>query len=340
MEALADFGTVSTFGYRTLTEAIYRVWLGMFDRVAATQLACLLLAFAALLLWLERALRRGARFTQSERRGYGVSAQPLHGAPAAAATLTCALVLTLAFVLPVGQLVVWAVEALGSWTVGGEFTHVLGNTLALAATASGTACVIAVVLVYAARLHPTRTVRAATQLTAMGYALPGAVIAVGILVPMAWLDHRLADAAGFLGGPQTRLLITGSAAGLLFAYVVRFLAVGFHTLDASLGRIPRSFDDAARSLGSGLGETLRRVHLPLMRRGLLTALILVFVETMKEMPATLLLRPFGRDTLAVKVWEWTSESMWPEAAVPALTIIAGGLLPVFLVMRLTSGTRG
>ena len=342
MEALADFGTVSTFGYRTLTEAVHRVWLGMFDRVAATQLASLLLLFAALLLWLERALRRGARFTQSQRRGHGVSPEPLRGGRAGAATTVCALVLTLAFVLPVGQLLAWSVEALGSWTVGAEFTQVLGNTLVLAGTASGAACVIAVVLVYAARLHPTRTVRVATQLTAMGYALPGAVIAVGILVPMAWLDHALADAAGLLLGPRTRLLITGSAAGLLFAYVVRFLAVGFHTLDVSLGRIPRSFDDAARSLGSGIGSTLRRVHLPLMRRGVLTALILVFVETMKEMPATLLLRPFGRDTLAVKVWEWTSESMWAEAAVPALTIVAAGLLPVFLVVRLTAqpGTRG
>ena len=340
MEALADFGTVSTFGYRTLTEAIHRVWLGMFDRVAATQLASLLLLFAALLLWLERALRRGARFTQSQRRGSGVSPEPLRGARAAGATLTCALVLTLAFILPVAQLVAWSIQALGSWTVGAEFTHVLGNTLVLAATASGAACVTAVVLVYAARLHPTRTVRVATQLTAMGYALPGAVIAVGVLVPMAWLDHRLADAAGLVLGPQTRLLVTGSAAGLLFAYVVRFLAVGFHTLDVSLGRIPRSLDDAARSLGSGVAATLRRVHLPLMRRGVLTALILVFVETMKELPATLLLRPFGRDTLAVKVWEWTSESMWAEAAVPALTIVAAGLLPVFLVTRLTARPSG
>lgn len=336
MEALADFGTVSTFGYRTLTEAVHRVWLGMFDRVAATQLASLLLLFAALLLWLERALRRGARFTQSQRRGHGVKPEPLRGWRAGAATAGCALVLTLAFVLPVAQLLAWSVEALGSWTVGAEFTRVLGNTVALAGVASAAACLVAVVLVYAARLHPTPTVRVATQLTAMGYALPGAVIAVGVLVPMAWLDHALADAAGLVLGPRTQLFLTGSAAGLLFAYVVRFLAVGFHTLDVSLGRIPRHLDDAARSLGASIGDTLRRVHLPLMRRGVLTALILVFVETMKEMPATLLLRPFGRDTLAVKVWEWTSESMWAEAAVPALTIVAAGLLPVFLVMRLTA----
>ena len=211
------------------------------------------------------------------------------------------------------------------------------NTLTFAAVAAVVAAGLAAVLVYAARLHPTTAVRVSTRLAAMGYALPGAVIAVGILLPMARVDHALADAAERLLGVSGGLLLTGSAAGLIFAYVVRFLAVAFHSLEASLARIPRSLDDAARSLGAGVGAALRRVHVPLMRRGLLTALILVFVETMKEMPATLLLRPFGGDTLAVKVWEWTSESLWAEAAVPALTIVAAGLLPVFLVIRLTAG---
>ncbi|MGH7279501.1 MAG: ABC transporter permease, partial [Candidatus Rokuibacteriota bacterium] len=337
METLADFGTVSTFGYRTLTEAIHRVWLGMFDRVAATQLASLLLVFAATLLWLERVLRRGARFTQSQRRGHGVTPERLSGWQAAAATGACAVVLGLSFALPVAQLVAWAVEALGAWRMGGEFRRVLGNTLALATTASVVACTLAIILAYGVRLHPTPVVGAATRLAAMGYAIPGAVVAVGVLIPMARLDHALSAAAEVVLGPSTGLLITGSAAGLIFAYVVRFLAVGFHTLDATLGRIPTSLDEAARSLGLRAGGILRRVHLPLMRRGLLTAVILVFVETMKEMPATLLLRPFGHDTLAVKVWEWTSESLWAEAAVPALAIVIAGLAPVFLVIRLTGG---
>ncbi len=337
MEALADFGTVSTFGYRTLTEAIHRVWLGMFDRLAATQLAALLLLFAALVLALERALRGGARFTQTARRGAGVVARPLAGWRAAGATALCAGVLGLAFLLPVGQLALWALEALDTWSLGRAFAAALVNTLTFAAVAAVVAAGLAAVLVYAARLHPTPAVRVSTRLAAMGYALPGAVIAVGILLPMARVDHALADAAERLLGVSGGLLLTGSAAGLIFAYVVRFLAVAFHSLEASLARIPRSLDDAARSLGAGVGAALRRVHVPLMRRGLLTALILVFVETMKEMPATLLLRPFGGDTLAVKVWEWTSESLWAEAAVPALTIVAAGLLPVFLVIRLTAG---
>ena len=339
MEALADFGTVSTFGYRTLTEAIYRVWYGMFDRPAATQLASVLLLFAFTLLALERASRGRARFTQSHRRGPAPAAVALTGVRAAAATATCALVLGAAFAVPVGQLAVWAVGAVRAGRVSPAFPALLGHTLWLAGLASICAALAAVVLAYAGRLRPTRGVRLAGQFASTGYALPGAVIAVGVLLPLAWLDHAVAPLVDRLAGRPVGLLLTGSAAGLVFAYVVRFLAVSAQTVDAALGRIPRSFDDAARSLGASTGRALGRVHLPLMRGGLLTAVILVFVETMKEMPATLLLRPFGLDTLAVEVWERTSESMWQEAAVPALAIVAAGLAPVLIAMRLASRPR-
>jgi iron(III) transport system permease protein len=338
MEALADFGTVATFGYRTLTEAIYRVWYGMFDRIAATQLASLLLLVALGLVVLERSLRGRARFTQSRRRGHGVTLAPLRGGRAVAATVTCAVVLGLAFVLPVTQLLVWAGPLFVSWPPLPRFNAVLLRTLALATAAALLVAALAVVLAYARRLHPSTGVRLATQIAATGYALPGSVIAVGVLVPMAWLDHALAHQAERLLGQPFGLVLTGSVAGLLFAYAVRFVAVGFQTLDASLGRLPRSLDDAARSLGARVGGTLCRVHLPLLRRGLLTALILVFVETMKEMPATLLLRPFGLGTLATEVWERTSESLWAEAAVPALALVFAGLLPVFLALRLSGGS--
>jgi iron(III) transport system permease protein len=181
-------------------------------------------------------------------------------------------------------------------------------------------------------------VRLSGRLAAMGYALPGAVIAVGVLLPLAWLDHHAVPLLeGALGRPLG-LLLTGSAVGLIAAYLVRFLAVSFQTVDASLSRVPPALDDAARSLGAGVGATLRRVHLPLIRGGLGTALILVFVETMKEMPATLLLRPFGLETLAVEIWERTSESMWVEAAAPALAIVLAGLGPVILAMRWSATT--
>jgi iron(III) transport system permease protein len=170
----------------------------------------------------------------------------------------------------------------------------------------------------------------------MGYALPGAVIAVGVLMPLAWADHTLVPPLERAFGRPLGLLLTGSAAGLILAYVVRFLAVGLQTVDASLGKISPSLDDAARMLGARAGVALRRVHLPLMRGGVLTAAVLVFVETMKEMPATLLLRPIGLNTLAVEIWERTAEAMWQEASVPALTLVGVGLLPVILLIRLTT----
>ncbi|HEU4371693.1 MAG TPA: iron ABC transporter permease [Methylomirabilota bacterium] len=340
MEALADFGTVATFGYRTLTEAIYRVWYGMFDRAAAAQLASLLLVFALGLLALERALRGRARFVQSQRRGPGVRRVPLAGWRASLASVVCGLVLAAAFVVPVGQLLLWARDAAAGWrAVVPAFGTVLTNTVALASAAALLACVLALALAYASRLHPSVAVRAATRLAGMGYALPGSVIAVGVLIPVAWLDHGLAGAAEWLLGRPAGLILTGSAAALVFAYTVRFLAVALQTLEASLVKIPPSFDDAARSLGAGAGGTLTRIHLPLMRGGILTALVLVFVETVKEMPATLLLRPFGLNTLAVAVWERTVESQWAEASVPALAIVAAGLLPVFLAVRLSSRSR-
>ncbi len=335
MEALADFGTVATFGYRTLTESIYRVWYGMFDRAAASQLASLLLLFALGLLALERGLRGRARFVQSQRRGPAPEPQALTGWRAWGATAACVAVLTLAFVLPVAQLLVWARDAVGTLRAP-AFMALLRNTLTLAALAALATAALALVLAYAARLHPTAAVRFSARSASMGYALPGAVIAVGVLVPMAWLDHLIAGATARMLDRPARLLLTGSAAGLLFAYIARFLSVGFQTLEASLGKIPSSMDDAARSLGASVGGTLRRVHLPLIRGGLLTACILVFVETMKEMPATLLLRPLGLETLAIEVWQRTSESMWTDAAAPALALVAAGLGPVFLAIRLSA----
>jgi iron(III) transport system permease protein len=338
MEALADFGTVATFGYRTLTEAIYRVWYGMFDRIAATQLASLLMFLALALLLMERSLRGRARFTQSQRRGPGVAPLPLTGWRRWTATAVCALVLAFAFGIPVGQLVAWA---LGSkeGAPRSSFAVLLGDTVTVAVLAAALACGLAVVLAYARRLQRSPGVLAATRFAAMGYALPGSVIAVGVLLPLAQLDRFLARAADVAFGHPLGLVLTGSLVGLVFAYVVRFLAVSFQTVEASLGKIPGSLDDAARSLGAGVTGTLRRVHVPLLRGGLLTALVLVFVETMKEMPATLLLRPLGFDTLAVEIWERTSESLWAEAAVPALALVAAGLLPVFLAIRLTGGGR-
>jgi iron(III) transport system permease protein len=338
MEALADFGTVATFGYRTLTEAIYRVWYGMFERTAATQLASLLLLFALGVLAFERGWRGRARFTQTARRGPGASLVRLRGWRAALATTAATTYLAVAFLIPVGRLGLWAAEAVAANRATRSFGALVAHTLLLALATSALACVIAVALAYAARLRPVRSILLSNQLASMGYALPGSVIAVGVLTALAWVDHAIVAIAADAAGSRTGLLVTGSAVGLVYAYLVRFLAVSLQTVDASLTKIPPSLDAAARSLGAGTGRVLRRIHLPLVRHGTLTALVLVFVETMKEMPATLLLRPFGLDTLAVEVWERTSESMWVEASVPALAIVAAGLLPVLVAIRLGGGS--
>ncbi len=333
MEALADFGTVATFGVRTLTEAIYRVWHGMFDRAAATQLAAILLGLAGLLLALERLSRGRARYTHARRPARPPARLALGGVRAGAATALCLGTLTLAFGLPVGQLAVWAVEAAGQGNVPEGFGRALVQSLALAGSAALVVTAVAALLAYALRRQPTSLVAGAARLAGLGYALPGAVIAVGVLLPLAWLDRALATGLAWLTGAEPGLLLTGSVAGLLFAYLVRFLAVGGQTVEASLARIPRSLDEAARSLGARGLRTLRAIHFPLARRGLVAALTLVFVDVMKELPATLLLRPFGLETLAVAVWRRTAESLWVEAAVPALALVLAGLGPVVLAMR-------
>jgi iron(III) transport system permease protein len=338
MEALADFGTVSTFGYRTLTEAVYRVWTGMFDRVAATQVASVLLVLALGVLVLERALRGRRRFTGTEG-GTVLSRVPLRGWPAAGAAGACAAVLGLAFVLPVAELGRWAWALPPEERASRGFAGLVGSTFLLAGASAVLVCALALVLAYARRLRPSRAAAVAAQFSSMGYALPGAVIAVGVLAPVAWLDGALSALTEWALGRPLGLVLTGSAAAVLFAYAVRFLAVGYQTTEAALARIPPSLDEAARSLGVTMRAALRRVHLPLMRGGILSALTLIWVETIKELPATLLLRPFGIKTLAIEVWERTSESLWAEAALPALAIVAVGLVPLIVATRLEGGRR-
>jgi iron(III) transport system permease protein len=337
MEALADFGTVATFSFRTLTEAIYRVWHGMFDREAATQLAALLLALTGGLLALERLSRGRARFTQGRRLARPPQRLRLGGSRALGATLLCTGTLGLAFGLPVGQLLLWAIESVGRDSVPEGFGRALGQSLALSGAAAFVVAAVALLLTYALRLQPTPLVVAATRLAGLGYALPGAVIAVGVLHPLSWLDRTLAAGLERLTSVSPGLIVTGSVVGLLFAYLVRFLAVGSQSIEATFARIPRSLDEAARSLGARGGRTLRAIHLPLARRGLVAALTLVFVDVMKELPATLLLRPFGLETLAVLIWRRTAESLWIEAAVPSLALVLAGLGPVALAMRVAGG---
>ncbi len=334
MEALADLGTVSIFGHRTLTETVYRTWAGMFDPIAATQLASLLLVGAFALLTVERATRGGRNFLNRPRGGRRLVTVALHGGSAIAATVACLAVLGLAFLLPVGQLVVWAWRRGLDAQAARTFTALLVDTAWLAGAAAVVITLVGLALAYARRLDPSRLTQLVTEFSAMGYAVPGAVIAVGVLGPLAFADRALAAVLRTIGGP-VEILLTGSIVGILFAYLVRFLAVALQGLDAALVRIPRSMDEAARSLGVSGRRLLGRVHLPLLRAGLAATLLLLWVETMKELPATLLLRPIGFKTLAIEIWERTSESMWEEAALPALALVLVGLVPLLIITRLT-----
>jgi iron(III) transport system permease protein len=338
MEALADLGTVSLFGHRTLTETVYRTWAGMFDRIAATQLASLLLLGAFALLTLERISRGHRHFVNRPRGGRRLVTVTLQGGWALAATATCATVLALAFVLPVGQLVVWTWRRGIDARLARTFAGLLVDTAWLAGVAAIVISAVGLAMAYARRLDRSRVTQIVTDFSAMGYAVPGAVIAVGVLAPLAYADRALAAALRMAGGP-VEIFLTGSIVGILFAYLVRFLAVALQGIDAALGRIPRSMDEAARSLGVAGHHLLRRVHLPLLRGGITATLLLLWVETMKELPATLLLRPIGLKTLAIEIWERTSESMWEEAALPALALVVVGLIPLLLVTRLTRKTE-
>lgn len=330
MEALADFGTVATFNYSTFTVAIYRVWFGMFERQAATQLASLLLFFTLSLYLVERALRGRARFYQTSGSARVAPRKSLTGWRGWTASAVAASVIGVAFVIPILQLTLWITGGEG---IDDRYPEFLGNTLSVAAIAALLTVVAAVVIAYGVRLSRGVMVVIFARVSSMGYALPGSVIAVGVLVSLAWLDRLLGGLLRDTLGISTGLLLTGSIVGLLFAYLVRFLALSYQTVESSLAKVTPSMDMVARSLGASAWGVLRRIHLPLIRGGLCTAAILVFVDVMKEMPATLLLRPFGYETLAVRVWQFTSESLWEAAALPALTIVAAGVLPVIILVR-------
>ncbi|WP_338848819.1 iron ABC transporter permease [Massilia sp. W12] len=330
METLADFGAVSVFNYDTFTTAIYKSWFAMFSMQAAAQLASLLVLLVLLLAASESWARRRRAYHASGKSG--ALRYPLHGARAWLAQAACVLVLLLAFVAPILQLLFWAWQ--NREGVDERFWSFVGNSLLAAAGAALAAASAALVLARAARLHQAFGMQLLIKAATLGYAIPGAVLAVGIFIPIAWLDGRLIEAAQALGWQvSAQGFLRGSILVLLLAFVVRFLAVAFHPVDGAMQRITRNQEDAARSLGlSGLA-LLRRLHWGMLKGGLFTALLMVFVDVMKEMPITLMLRPFGWETLSVRVFQMTSEGMWESAAAPALALVAAGLLPVILLGR-------
>ncbi|TNF49135.1 iron ABC transporter permease [bacterium] len=334
METLADFGAVSIFNFDTFTTAIYKAWFGFFSLPAAARLSIPLVLFAFIVLTLERRAR--ARVAYS---GMGHSqSQPgliiLKAPWNYLATGLCALVLSLAFVVPAGQLVIWAAGSFKAEFTA-SYTGLFTSTLALAVLSSAVICTIALVISYTGRRHPGRTVGHMTRSATLGYALPGSVLAVGVFMAVAGFDGFLDRIWMFFSGSSHGLYLQGTVVVLILAYAVRFMAVGYSSIDSSMHRVTRSTHESARTMGvSGLG-LLRRVYLPILRSGVLTASILVFVDVMKEMPITLMTRPFGMSTLATKIFELTSEGEWERAALPAIVLIVAGLIPVAILTRLS-----
>ncbi len=329
METLADFGTVEYFGVVTFTTGIYRTWFGLGEREAAAQLAALLLVFVLVLIVLERSLGRRPEAQSLTGRYKALARYPLHGARASAASLFVGLPILAGFALPAAILAEMAIA--NAQRFDPSFWTYLGNTVTVAAVTAVVTLVTALLLAYGRRLRPSRLVRAGTRVAAMGYAVPGSVIAVGVLMHLGWLDNRIDAWMQATFGLSTGLLLSGTIAGLVFAYLVRFLAVAYGGVEASLNKITPNMDDAARSLGRrGLG-TLLRVHVPLLRGSLLTAALLVFVDVMKELPATLIVRPFDFDTLAVRVYRLASDERLADAAAGALAIAVVGLVPVIVL---------
>lgn len=326
METLADFGVASYFGIQTFSTGIYKAWLAMDNRVAAAQLATVLLAVVAALLAIESRAQKRLRFAGGRGRA-GAEAQParLHGAGRAAAWATCALPVLLGFVLPVAFMLR---PLAADWSVlpWDRFLQWSFNSLRLGAISAGLAVAVALLLAYRLRRAPGGVTRGVVQLAGLGYAVPGTVLVVGLLLPVGWLQAAWpSSGVGYW--------MTATMLGILWAYLVRFVSVALQAMQSGYARIPASLDDSARMLGTGGTALLARVHWPLLQRSAAAAALLVFVDVMKELPATLVLRPFNSDTLAVVAYQLARDERLGEAALPSLALVLVGLVPVILLSR-------
>lgn len=333
METLADFGTVSYFGLQTFTTGIYHAWFSLGDPVAAAQLSATLLGFVFLVLLIERTTRGRAGFHNAAPQVRLKQPYRLRGAKAAIAFIACAIPLLLGFFLPAGILLKMALAS-GDAQFGARYLELTFNTVTLGAVTAMLAVALALTVGYAARVTSSRLVNGANRIAGLGYAVPGAVIAVGVLIPVTRLDHALAGWIEAATGVVPGLILTGGIAALIYAYLVRFFAVSLQTVEAGLTKITPSMDDAARSLGYGPAATLANVHAPLLWRSALAAGLLVLVDVMKELPATFVMRPFNFDTLAVQAFNLASDERLAEAATPALTIVVVGLVPLIVLSRM------
>jgi iron(III) transport system permease protein len=329
METMADFGVVSYFGVQTFTAGIYKAWLSMDNRIAAAQLATLLLAVVALLLALEAHAQRRMRFAAAGGRGADGQPVRLAGARCAIAWAVCTLPVLMGFVLPV----LFMLRPLAAdWSVlpWDRFPQWAFNSVRLGAISAALALLAAIALAFSLRRAPGPLVRGVVRVASLGYAVPGAVIVVGLLLPVGWIQANFPQAG-------VGYWVTATMLGVVWAYMVRFIAVALQSVQSGYTRIPASFDDSARMLGTGGTALLARVHWPLLKRSAAAAALLVFVDVMKELPATLVLRPFNSDTLAVVAYQLARDERLGEAALPSLALVLVGMIPVVLLSRTLRG---
>lgn len=338
METLNDFGTVEYFAVPTLTLGIFNVWLGMNSIEGAAQLASILLIFVLVLIGCERAQRSGRGFQELRERYKPLPGYQLRGLRALCASLACLAPIAFGFAAPAVVLAGYALRFY-EVTLEKEVVTFAANSVLLSGSAAVAAVAIALFMAYALRLRGNRVMRGMAWVASLGYGVPGAVLAVGAVIPLSWFDNTLDAFMRSVFGISTGLLITGTALAVIAGYVVRFLALSFGTVEAGLAKVTRSMDDAARSLGHRPLAVLRRVHLPMLRGSLLTAGLLVFVDSMKELPMTLLLRPFNFETLATFVYQFASDELLEECALAALAIVVVGIGPVIVLSVAIRGSR-
>jgi iron(III) transport system permease protein len=338
METLNDFGTVDFFAVRTLTAGIFNVWLVMNNTGGGAQIAVVMLVFVVLLLLAERGARRKRGYHNTTLRYREAQPCRLPSGRAWAAFAACTLPVAAGFLIPAGLLVSYAIDSF-SESLTNRFPEALLNSLMLASIAAAAAVVVGLFLAYAVRLRKSETLRGLARFASLGYAVPGAVLAIGILSPFGAFDNAVDRLSRATFGVSTGLILSGTIVAVLFAYVVRFLALSYGTLEAGLGRVTPHIVDAARTLKCGPAKALVRVNLPIIRSSILTAALLIFVDCMKELPATLLLRPFNFDTLATYVYQFASNELLEKCALGAVAIVAAGIVPVVLLTRVMGQRR-
>lgn len=330
METAADFGVVEFFGVPTLTNGIFRTWYAMGEHQAAMQLAAYLFIIVACLISAERFSRKGRHFNPATRQ-VPAPRERLRGARGVAATIACLLPLLIGFALPLGSLLVYALQV-GDPMLGTPFLKFIKNSIVVAVSGALIATLLAVCLTYSLRMQlQQRALKFFASIATLGYAIPGMVLAVGILVPLTTVDKWFARSFNSLFDANIGLVLTGSIAVLIFVYVARFLTVAFNSVDSGMDRIHTNFDDSAKTLGLNAVSTLRRVHLPLLSPAMLSAFLLVFVDIVKELPATLILRPFDFETLATRAYRLASDERIAEASTAAVLIVLVGLFPTLLL---------